>query len=383
SGLGVNEHHETQIINYMRFARYQRGQRLRAVDVCFEELKDSRLIDETFTIDEVTDMLDGLLAVVRSEVESELINTAHTNVLMTRQMCMQAEKWHLKLSTDISELENRELLEQIKEFEEREFSGAKKEKEFVAKKLLPINDTGLTQLLNMKIDDLQTENDMLLQKLSKYDKEFTSNYQKSKSLTSDLERLQAELREKGTKSGVTPEEISNMNRQMAELQLQLEQERKKSHSSSEIVIADTKHELLRIREMLELAEKELEKKVSLTVPFKNLKQMLQRKNDQLKEMRQRLMKYEKEEEMKRRHLDHQLSDISQEEDSVDGTPRGAHSLSHAASTDNGYGSWASKLVTALSTSSEGADMEADYYSNQGTPFFFYNYHSSISASTQA
>ena len=52
-------------------------------------------------------MLDGLLTVVRSEVESELINTAHTNVLMMRQMFQQAEKWHLKLQADISELENR------------------------------------------------------------------------------------------------------------------------------------------------------------------------------------------------------------------------------------------------------------------------------------
>ena len=67
----------------------------------------ARLTDDTFTVDEVTDMLDGLLSVVRSEVESELINTSHTNVLMTRQMSQQAEKWHLKLSADISELENR------------------------------------------------------------------------------------------------------------------------------------------------------------------------------------------------------------------------------------------------------------------------------------
>ncbi|KAI8778578.1 leucine zipper transcription factor-like protein 1 isoform X1 [Biomphalaria glabrata] len=292
SALGVNEHHETQIINYIRFARYQRAQRLRAVDVCFEELKDSRLTDETFTIDEVTDMLNGLLEIVRSEVESELINTAHTNVLMSRQMCMQAEKWHLKLSTDISELENRELLEQIREFEEREFSGAKKEKEFVAKKLMPINDTGLTQLLNLKIDELQSENEMLLQKLSKFDKDFTNNYQKTKSLASDLERLQAELNEKSSR-GATQEEIAKMNRQMEELQLQLEKEHKKSAKKSDQEIADTKHELLRIREMLELAEKELEKKVSQTVPFKNLKHMLQKKNDQMKELRQRLMKYER------------------------------------------------------------------------------------------
>ena len=67
----------------------------------------NRLNEDTFTIDEVEEMLDGLLAVVRGEVESELINTAHTNVLLLRQVFIQAEKWHLKLQADISELENR------------------------------------------------------------------------------------------------------------------------------------------------------------------------------------------------------------------------------------------------------------------------------------
>lgn len=66
-----------------------------------------RLTEGTFTIDEVTEMLEGLQTVVRSEAESELLNTAHTNVLMMRQMFIQAEKWHLKLQADISELENR------------------------------------------------------------------------------------------------------------------------------------------------------------------------------------------------------------------------------------------------------------------------------------
>ena len=66
-----------------------------------------RLVEDTYTLDEVTDMLDGLCAVVRGEVESELINAAHTNVLLLRQVFSQAEKWHLKLQADISELENR------------------------------------------------------------------------------------------------------------------------------------------------------------------------------------------------------------------------------------------------------------------------------------
>lgn len=66
-----------------------------------------RLMEETYTVDEVSDMLDGLQILVRGEVEMELINTAHTNVLLLRQLFSQAEKFYLRLQTDISELENR------------------------------------------------------------------------------------------------------------------------------------------------------------------------------------------------------------------------------------------------------------------------------------
>ena len=66
-----------------------------------------RLTEDTYTIDEVTDLLDGLVTVVRGEVDTELIHTSHTNVLLLIQLFQQAEKWHLKLQADISELENR------------------------------------------------------------------------------------------------------------------------------------------------------------------------------------------------------------------------------------------------------------------------------------
>lgn len=291
SELGVNEHHQNQVINYIRFARYQRGQRLRAVDICFEDLKDSRLTDETFTIDEVTEMLDGLLTVVRSEVESELINTAHTNVLMMRQMFQQAEKWHLKLQADISELENRELLEQIKEFEEREFAGTKRDTEFVPKKLEPVNETGGTALLHMKIEELQEENEQLKSRLCKVDKEFAAMMASQGALSSELARASGGAQgQQGDGAGVDA-----LRKKMTGLESEIEAERRKGMQTAESAekdLANTKHELLRIREMLDLAEKELERKVSQTAPFKNLKSMLQKKNDQIKDLRKRLSKHE-------------------------------------------------------------------------------------------
>lgn len=40
--FGFSEHHQNEVINYMRFARSKRLLRLKTIDSCFQELKDSR-----------------------------------------------------------------------------------------------------------------------------------------------------------------------------------------------------------------------------------------------------------------------------------------------------------------------------------------------------
>ncbi|XP_045153399.1 leucine zipper transcription factor-like protein 1 isoform X1 [Echinops telfairi] len=174
--LGLNDHHQNEIINYMRFARSKRGLRLKTVDSCFQDLKESRLVEETFTVDEVSEVLSGLRAVVHSEVESELINTAHTNVLLLRQLFAQAEKWYLKLQTDISELENRELLEQVAEFEKAELTSSNKKPiaDIMKPKLAPLNETGTAELLNKEILRLQEENEKLKSRLKTVEIQATS-----------------------------------------------------------------------------------------------------------------------------------------------------------------------------------------------------------------
>lgn len=292
SKLGVNEHHQAQVVNYMRFSRYQRGQRLRAVEMCFEELKSSRLDETTYTIDEVTEMLDGLLSVVRGEVEGELDNTAYTNVLLLRQMFQQAEKWHLKLQADISELENRELIETIADFEEREFAGTTRDTDFNSvlrkMKLAPINESGGAALLHMKIEELEKENLKLSEQRIQLEKQV-------KSLGGSVAVSAAASLVAGG-SNQNDGEVNDLRKKLASLESDLDSTKRSSANSSNSMEKDlvsTKHELLKIKEMLEMAEKELEKKVSQTNPFKNLKQMLVKKNDQLKELRKRLSKYEK------------------------------------------------------------------------------------------
>lgn len=103
----VNEHHSAQLMSYVKFAKYQRGQCLKSVKLAVNDTKEIRVNDDTFTAEEVEEIIEAVHESVTSEVETELINSAHTNILLLKQLFTQAEKWHLNLDTDMSELENR------------------------------------------------------------------------------------------------------------------------------------------------------------------------------------------------------------------------------------------------------------------------------------
>jgi leucine zipper transcription factor-like protein 1 len=64
-------------------------------------------LDATYTNDEVQELLLGLCKLVQADVETELINSTHMTILLLKQLFEQAEKWHLRLQADLSELENR------------------------------------------------------------------------------------------------------------------------------------------------------------------------------------------------------------------------------------------------------------------------------------
>lgn len=298
--IGLNQHHQQIVVNYLRFARYSRGQRLRGVDASFEELKDSRLVEDTYTLDEVTDMLDGLCAVVRGEVESELINAAHTNVLLLRQVFSQAEKWHLKLQADISELENRELIDEIAKFEEREFSSgpstsqSKLSKLSQAPKLEPLNEGGGAALLQVEISRLNEENSKLKDRIKTLEGKATSVIGERSRLQADLESTQAALKAKGNVKSYG-KDVADLEEQMAAAKLDLKLSKEKGSTQAASLheeLTNCKHEILKLQHDLEEAEKDLAKKFNETTQYKNMKQMLTSKNDQIKDLRARLHKYE-------------------------------------------------------------------------------------------
>lgn len=254
-------------------------------------------MEETFTVDEVSDVLNGLQAVVHSEVESELINTAYTNVLLLRQLFSQAEKWYLKLQTDISELENRELLEQVAEFEKSEFMSSNKKPiiDIMKPKLAPLNEHGTSELLNKEILRLIEENEKLKSRLKNTEVQATNALDEKSKLERTLQNLQ--LDQGDQKDLVKAQDLNDLENSVATLKSEFQktlQDNMENQKSLEQNLATTKHDLLRVQEQLSMAEKELEKKFQQTAAYRNMKEILTKKNDQIKDLRRRLAKYESE-----------------------------------------------------------------------------------------
>ncbi|XP_065335448.1 leucine zipper transcription factor-like protein 1 [Cloeon dipterum] len=282
SDLGLNIHHTEVIANYMAFTKLQRVQNLRTIDGLFQDVFDSRLLDSSYTVDEVQDILYSLRKLLKGELESGLMDVNHMNVLMLQQLFSQAENWHLKLEINLSELQNRSLLEVVKEIDQNGFAPQENR---MKKSDDPNDPVGLLQLeikkLNRDIRNNEDEIETLKSKLAEQEKEFI-NFGNARHLDTRKEEK-------------NPEEQKNVVVELQEKIKELEEEIKNADKNKDILVSSeyqdhksTKETLLQTQSQLKLAELELERKFKETTAFINMKKLLDSKNEQIKILRKKL-----------------------------------------------------------------------------------------------
>uniref|UniRef100_A0A0P4WAX0 Leucine zipper transcription factor-like protein 1 n=2 Tax=Scylla TaxID=6760 RepID=A0A0P4WAX0_SCYOL len=246
------------------------------------------------------ELLDCLGDVVKAEVEGELLHACHTNSLLLTKLFKQAQKWHLTLSADTSDLENQELLEEIKNFEEKEGQHGRAGSIPSPKKrtLAPITEAeGPLALLQAEIQRLMRENADLSHRVQEAEKK-VSEVAKGKTEASlnlvvakdELNRIRQSLANRPTSEDVT--ELCN---EVERMRMQLSNEIEAHEATQDQLAHDlssSKQNLQQVKAQLQLAEKELEKKFSQTGAFQNMKKMLNKKNEQIKAMRKKLSAYE-------------------------------------------------------------------------------------------
>lgn len=248
----------------MRFAKFQRSQCLKAIENGFQDAKDTKLLDDTFTIEEVEEILKDINSIIGTEAETELLAATHTNVLLLQQIFLQAQKWHLDLDADLSTLENRELLDKVKRWEDSELSsqGVEDRPSLVQKKLAPLNEGGPVQLLKAQIGQLEDENKMLRSRLKELEEKTVCTLNEKQELIKQLDS-KPELQHPDNsiaadEDKVDAKEIEEMAQAFKAVKTQLATELEmnaKTQKELECDLSSTKHQLLDIQHQLNLAEK--------------------------------------------------------------------------------------------------------------------------------
>ncbi|CAF1446382.1 unnamed protein product [Rotaria sordida] len=249
--LGVNEHHEEIIRRYVYFSREQKATGLRSFRSAAEDFKTQRLSDESMmTVNEVNEFLEEFLDILEKEFEQELTHQYRVNTLLIKQLFQQAEQWFLKLNPNFDQLENRRLIELIRDYEQQQINtkNSKGNKDMNTM-MDPINDTKSTILLKTEIQKLQQLNEQLKKRLLQYE--------------NDDDILNKKLDENTR--------LCNNKETSFNQQLETNEQRLKD-----------------IQHALSLAENELEKKFNQTNTFINMKKIIEQKNQQIRELRQRL-----------------------------------------------------------------------------------------------
>ncbi|KAL7645665.1 UNVERIFIED_CONTAM: hypothetical protein RMT77_004051 [Armadillidium vulgare] len=295
--LGLNPHHEFGLDSYLKFCRRQRGERLRSIAASFNDAKNTRLSDETFTKEEVEDLLDQLSNEVINEVETELLHNTHCESVLLTSLFRQAQVWHLDLKVDLAQLEDHEKLASIKQYEN--YGPRKDHPPQKLNQISPLKGKkeGPQALLEAHIEKLNWEKAEIANHLKDLEDKVLELTREKENI--ELDKNASEKEAKFLKNTLSrkpgEEELLQMAGELKHMKSELSVEEEKSREekvSLQMNLESTEKSLRQIQSQLMLAEKELEKKFSQTGAFQNMKKMLGQKNSQLKQLRLRLEKYE-------------------------------------------------------------------------------------------
>lgn len=244
----------------MKFARYLRSQNIKQIEHCFSNA-ESRLYDDTYTKEEVKTMLSDIEKIVKFDMESELINFSHNNVLMLQQLFTQAEKWYLRLEIDISELQNQELLEMIQKLETDENQLAKPKGTNEA-----LTEEGTIALLRIEIERLKADNERLSNMIQDVEDKADLYKDEKNKLSEKLTNAQKEIknykvmlvedsRDKNPKGD--PSVVKKMEEKLMKVENLLTMNKEKSENNQEklkMELISTREKVKQVEAQLQLAE---------------------------------------------------------------------------------------------------------------------------------
>lgn len=254
----LSPEHEEQIHNYLRFMRTKREIALSTLESEIRDIKNDRLLDQMYSIDDVEGIVDDVGRLAKSSARTEIGSLMGMTALLMKQLMEVAEQRGATLEMNTSVVEDRGILEEI---ERLRTDGPPHHRRKSSEKLVSIKDEH-ARLIDEK-EKAEEGQRIAQERCARLQADASAALRENSSLREELSLLRNQARsgeEKGAESGSRVQELS---RELASLQSRLDEESEQS-----------------------------QKKLSESRQFMQLKKMLSSKTEQVQELRRRLRRYE-------------------------------------------------------------------------------------------
>jgi hypothetical protein len=326
----LSEDHDRDFLELIKFLRHKREEVAREVTLAYEDVRDQRLIHDDYTQEDVQDVAARLLDVVKGTLTSELQHFAHVNGLVVRELLRQSEaQGGASLRIDTGILEHKDLLEQISHYEDILLQGDAARAAFASHTLPSFSGGAVRRGANgaggvpagadavAECQRLTAANEALERRAADLERQLDAASLDVAAKRTALREVEATVGQAAARSELEHLSAENLRDEVARRDADIRGLRARvatlegladgaRHAGSPY--KDEAEELRRragkleseastLQSDLDEAQRVLDAKVSGSVQFQNLKQMLQRKTEQFKELRTLAKRYVPEEEL--------------------------------------------------------------------------------------
>jgi DNA repair exonuclease SbcCD ATPase subunit len=300
----LQESHNQQLGEYLRFLRRKRDGAIAEVAADFRETKETRLFDDSYGQDDVAAIVDGLLALVRSTMKRDLQTTMFSSVLLLKQAFEQAEAAGLSLDTDLPTTEDQRLLQQVEQWDQSMGGGgaapplrtrAMDVRKPVGRGALPVIGQTQDPKLASELGAMKDDHATLQERFNRLQVQCSDALREKSSLQAQLDQMGSGG---GGGGGADASEVEMLRAQVAELQAELQNAldaqaaQGAEHGSGVDSLMRELHAAqdanAEMAAEIDTLRAEAEARLERSPQFVNLRQMLGKKNSVVRQLRETL-----------------------------------------------------------------------------------------------
>ncbi|CEL99249.1 unnamed protein product [Vitrella brassicaformis CCMP3155] len=284
--MELSESHREQLQRYLLHCKGRRDRFIKEVTDTTDDVKDERCIDDVFTKKDAEEMLGALSERLKELVREELESLANLSGVVFAQLCTAAQQQAVQLSSDTALAEDQHRVQEVAALGEAASATAALKKldltSGAAKRgHLPVlgaahGASGHSPTALHELQEARDQNQQLIDRQQQMQQQLSELLKERSAMGEELDKVKGNFKILKKKFKEIEGEPAGR-AQMEEIEKSLN-DTKALLSAKDAALADL--------------QADQQRRLSESAPVKQLKSMLQKKNEEIKSLRQRLKKHE-------------------------------------------------------------------------------------------